>query len=100
MKCACICGWVGRSDQRAVVDGAAICPDCARETFHVIPCHWCHTAAGVQLIGERMYRCDRCGRHFDDEPEEGAASCYTDPVTGAMKKEEWENRRRARRLPR
>ena len=107
MKVGCICGWIGKPEHLAVLGEAKVCPRCfrtrseARQTYPIINCHWCGHSNNVQVIGERMYRCSKCNRQFDDDPNEGAAGCYTDPVLSAEQREARENSyRRERRGPR
>ncbi len=41
---------------------------------------------------DALYRCDRCGGMFDDDPDEGCPTVYNDPVRSAIAREERETR--------
>jgi len=90
-KYACICGWIGK-EPIELLTGTPFCPHCShkrrtrRVVYPVIPCPWCETPKHVQLIGENMYRCHKCERSFDDDPDEGG-DYLRDPVRGAINKE-------------
>lgn len=50
--------------------------------------------------GNGTYKCTSCGGFFDDDPDEGSSITHSNPVVGAIKREEFEERERARKARR
>ena len=60
-------------------------------------CIFCNSKKVAQL-SPHMFRCNACGAHFDDDPEEGG-DYSDDPVRSAVAREARDNARRLRRRP-
>lgn len=61
-----------------------------------VRCPRCGTPQNRRLP-DSIYRCDRCGGMFDDDPDEGSPEVYDDPVRSLMAKERRLRRQKRRR---
>lgn len=55
---------------------------------------------GIALTDGRTFKCSRCGGYFDEFPDEGGSVTHSNPVVGAIKREEFLERERARKARR